>query len=116
MKRILFVCTGNTCRSPMAEAMLRSIAKQEGLQLRVQSAGVSAVNGLPMAEHSLRILKDKGIVENFTSNPIIEEAVEQHDLIFTMTMAHQRIVIQKYPQAVDKIFSLKEYVEDNPQI
>ncbi|CDN44428.1 low molecular weight phosphatase family protein [Paenibacillus sp. P22] len=59
--RILFVCTGNTCRSPMAEAFLRELSAERGLRLEVRSAGVSTVDGLPVSRHALQVLENNGI-------------------------------------------------------
>ena len=58
MQRILFICTGNTCRSPMAEGLLRKLAAERGLKLEVKSAGVSAVDGMPVSRHTAAILRD----------------------------------------------------------
>ena len=60
MKKIHFICTGNTCRSPMAEVILRDKAKKAGLKLRVGSAGTGANPDDPMSEQSKRALKARG--------------------------------------------------------
>lgn len=56
MLHILFVCTGNTCRSPMAEGLLRKLAKERGIDLEVRSAGVSAISGTSISRHVAAIL------------------------------------------------------------
>ena len=109
MKRILFVCTGNTCRSPMAEGLLRGMAKKSGLQLEVRSAGVAAVDGLPMSDHSLSVLRERGWDGSFASRRVTAELAAWADVILTMTMSHKRQLVQRFPEAVDKTFTLKEY-------
>ncbi len=116
MKHIVFVCTGNTCRSPLAEALFRNMAAAGGLEIEVRSAGVSASDHMPISAHSSSILREKGIQETLTSSAINTALVEWADLILTMTAPHKRSVIQRYPQIVDKVHTLKEYVEDNPQV
>ncbi|MFD2615489.1 low molecular weight protein arginine phosphatase [Paenibacillus gansuensis] len=115
MKRILFVCTGNTCRSPMAEALFKDIARKRGLQVEVRSAGVSAVDGIPMSRHSSTVLRENQISETITSNRATRELAEWADLILTMTSSHKRTMLQIHPGAVDKTYTLKEYVEDGGQ-
>lgn len=110
MKRILFVCTGNTCRSPMAEGILRHIAQQEGLAVEVRSAGVAAVDGAPMAAYAKDVLRRRGIEDETTAQSISESILGWADLIFTMTTTHKRSLVQMYPDAVDKTYTLKEYV------
>lgn len=114
MIRILFVCTGNTCRSPMAEGMMGTLMQREGLQVEVKSAGVSAFNGGAVSEYTMNILKEKGFAQVLTSNEIDKEVVEWADLILTMTLNHKRYVLQAYPEAVDKTYTLKEYTDDDP--
>lgn len=117
MKRILFVCTGNTCRSPMAEALFRHMAKQAGLQVEVRSAGVAATDGAPISPHSRTILEKKGLTDDIRSSAVIKEHIAWADLILTMTMNHKRVIVEMYPEAVTKSFTLKEYVLDhNPDL
>ncbi|NIK79428.1 protein-tyrosine phosphatase [Paenibacillus castaneae] len=113
MKRILFVCTGNTCRSPMAEAMLRQMAAQRGITVAVRSAGVSTVDGLPVSAHAVETLRQRDIEHNSSSRALTSEAVNWADLILTMTSSHKRGLLQWYPEAVDKTHTLKEYANQD---
>ncbi|MEC0230841.1 low molecular weight protein arginine phosphatase [Paenibacillus alba] len=114
--RILFVCTGNTCRSPLAEGLLRIRVHQEGLAAEVRSAGVSAITGGPISRNSASLLQEAGFKEPLYSLTIQESEVQWADLILTMTMGHKRTVIQRFPHAIDKTFTLKEYVEDDEHV
>lgn len=115
MKRILFVCTGNTCRSPMAEGLLRRLAKESGINLEVRSAGVAALERFPVAENALLVLQEKGIEEDMSSTLLSADWAEWAELILTMTVHHKQEVIQRFPQTADKTFTLKEYAEDDPE-
>lgn len=116
MIRILFVCTGNTCRSPMAEAMFRRMAEQAGMAAEVRSAGVAALDGQPMSANSRKVLEQRGIADNLQSRSLKQEDVEWADLILTMTMHHKRTVIEVYPEAIDKVYTLKEYAMYDPEL
>ena len=116
MKHILFVCTGNTCRSPLAESLLRHMAEKEGLALEVRSAGIYAVDGMPASEETLRILKERGADHKLTAKRVTEEGVNSADLILTMTMGHKQAIIQQFPQIAEKTYTLKEYVEEDPEV
>jgi len=104
---IYFICTGNTCRSPMAEALLQAQNK-EGIQAR--SAGIYAMDGGDISRNAMQLIKEAGIEYTQPSRQINEEDVRWADLILTMTTAHKQLVMQNYPFAADKIFTLKEYV------
>ncbi|AJY74578.1 protein tyrosine phosphatase [Paenibacillus beijingensis] len=109
MKRILFVCTGNTCRSPMAEAILRDKAKRRGLSVEVRSAGVSTMDGLPVSGNAAKTLSARGISHNGSSRAAREEMIGWADLVLTMTAGHKNALLHRFPSAVDKTFTLKEY-------
>ncbi|MCM3338669.1 low molecular weight protein arginine phosphatase [Paenibacillus sp. MER TA 81-3] len=115
MKRILFVCTGNTCRSPMAEAMLRHLAEDRSLDLDVKSAGVAAWDGTPISEHAAEALAEQQITSHrtFRSTALNEEGIQWADIILTLTFGHKQHVLQRFPHAADKTFALKEYVEQD---
>ncbi|CAM4368402.1 MAG: low molecular weight protein arginine phosphatase [Paenibacillus macerans] len=114
--RILFVCTGNTCRSPMAEGLLRKLARERGLDVEVRSAGVAAIKGASMSMHAEAVLKERGITDAFESTPLHAELAEWADLILTLTQGHKRQVVYTFPHAADKIYTLKEFVEDDEKL
>jgi len=109
MTKILFVCTGNTCRSPMAEALLRSKARERGLSVEIRSAGVSTIDGLPVSPNAVQALRQRDIEHKGISHRLTMDAVEWADLILTMTTSHKRSLLHLYPGAVDKAYTLKEY-------
>lgn len=108
MKNILFVCTGNTCRSPMAEALLK--AKLENVN--VKSAGLYAIPNGPVNEHTIQVLNEQGMAYDQTSQPLDIHLVQWADLILTMTENHVHHVLSELPEAAGKIYTLKQYVSD----
>lgn len=106
MQRILFVCTGNTCRSPMAEAILKN---KEMDAIEVKSAGIYAANGSEASAHAKKVLDNNGIAHNHRSSLLTRAEVEWADLILTMTSSHKMAILQQYPRVVQKVFTLKEY-------
>lgn len=104
---IYFICTGNTCRSPMAEALFQS-KNNDGLQVR--SAGIYAMDDGDISTNAKQVIREAGIDFTHSSRQINEQDVRWADLILTMTSAHKQMVMQAFPFAADKIFTLKEYV------
>lgn len=102
---ILFVCTGNTCRSPMAEAILRDRYPQ----VAVQSAGVFAVDGVCASGNTYKALEECNITLDHRSQPATEELLQWAELVLTMTSQHKELLIMEYPEYEAKIYTLKEY-------
>ena len=89
MKRVLFVCTGNTCRSPMAELIFNSIAREKGINAHAQSAGLCTIEGLPIHDNSCEALKELGIESDFFSSTDINDLdTDNFDLVIGMTDEH----------------------------
>ncbi|MHC1765165.1 MAG: ribose 5-phosphate isomerase B [Verrucomicrobiia bacterium] len=111
MKTILFVCTGNVCRSPMAEGLFRHAVKGNS-KYRVISAGVGAVDGQPPSPHAVRALKELGIdISRQRSRMLSADLVREADYIFGMTHGHVDAVTLLFPQAAEKTFLLREFDE-----
>ncbi|MFC4321893.1 low molecular weight protein arginine phosphatase [Litchfieldia salsa] len=103
---LLFVCTGNTCRSPMAEAIFKS-KKIKGVN--VKSAGVFADQYSMASTNTVQVLAENGIEIDHQSSPLTEERVTWATIILTMTSSHKELVLSKFPFAHDKVFTLVEY-------
>src|SRR5215831_8013793 len=111
MKTILFICTGNVCRSPMAEGILRQAVQGRG-NYRVMSAGLGAMEGQPPSPYAVQAVRELGIdIANQRSRMLTAELVHQADFIFGMTHSHIDTVILLYPQAAEKTFLLREFDE-----
>ncbi len=110
MKQLLFVCSGNTCRSPMAEAAFKVLAAAHGLNLTVKSAGTDAwENGgaSRMAEAAVRTIG--GDLSGFRSSKLSRELVNSSDLIVAMTSGHRAEIIDRFPEASEKVRLLLEF-------
>jgi RpiB/LacA/LacB family sugar-phosphate isomerase len=111
MKTILFVCTGNICRSPMAEGIFRR-AVNESPRFRVLSAGLGAMEGQPPSAYAIEAVKELGIdISNQRSRMLTPDLVDAADYVFGMTHSHIDTVTLLYPQAGDKTFLLREFDE-----
>src|ERR1041385_8757963 len=111
MKTILFVCTGNVCRSPMAEGIFRQAIHGRG-NYRVVSAGLGAMEGQPPSAHAVEAVKELGIdISNQRSRMLTPDLVHQADYIFGRTPSHVDPVMLLYPQAAEKTFLLREFDE-----
>ena len=111
MKTILFLCTGNVCRSPMAEGLFRHAVKGRG-DFRVLSAGIGAMDGQPPTHHSVAAMRELGLdISRQRSRALTAEMVRSADYIFGMTHSHVDTVALLYPQMAEKTFLLREFDE-----
>jgi protein-tyrosine-phosphatase len=118
---ILFVCTGNTCRSPMAEVLLlREWEGRPGFPaLEVASAGLAAVDGEKASEHARAVMREAGIdLEMHASALLDEELVGEASLILVMSRQHREQLLRRFPAAAAKTFLLKEFagIAGNPDV
>jgi protein-tyrosine phosphatase len=100
----------------MAEAMLRERARTRNLELEVRSAGISTVDGLPVSAHAQTILRRMGVTRMGASSALDGSSVSWADLILTMTTGHKRSLLQRFPEAVDKTYTLREFVDSDEAV
>ena len=110
---ILFVCTGNTCRSPMAAAIM---AGREMQGVEIKSAGVFAMPGSSASSQAQEVLKENGLPAEHSSAQVSDELVEWADYIFTMTTQHKMLLENSYPGSVGKTYTLKGFVEQTGEV
>ncbi len=91
--KILFVCTGNTCRSPLAQAVFQHAADERGLDnISFDSAGIFCGYGEPMSANTKEIIDSMQIFFTHKSQPLTQKLADDSDIIITMTAEHKRIL------------------------
>ncbi|WP_067930208.1 low molecular weight protein arginine phosphatase [Alicyclobacillus kakegawensis] len=108
--RIVFVCTGNTCRSPMAARLLQQAARQRGLDWEIESAGLYAMAGSPMTEQAAQALRRRGVADTAHRAQVVDaELVARADLVLAMTSQHAAELKRRFPEASQKIHELAKF-------
>ena len=112
--KILFVCTGNTCRSAMAAAMLNDIAMKNDLNVLIDSAGVFAGIGEKATDEAIKAMAKRGIdLSGHRTKSLTDELINMADVILVMTSAHKQLIES---MAKGKVFTLLEYAGDEGDI
>ena len=117
---VTFICTGNMCRSPMAEGILKDLVIDEAdknhtiIPIMITSAGTHAVMGGPASHTAVKVMNSHGINLNFhRSKPISESIVRNSDLIITMERNHTEIIKRQWPFCT-WVYELKNFAQDVP--
>lgn len=107
MDKMIFICTGNTCRSPMCEAFFRLHDGTARLGLAAESAGLFTADGLPASENAVIAARERGAtLEGHTSRRLTAQIAADARYLVCMTSAHYDRLLERYPQYADKIFTL----------
>ena len=118
LMHVLFICTGNTCRSPMAEGYFRHLVSERKCKdVSVSSAGIFAGNGEPVTLNSSKALKQIGIdISKHRSRTLTKDMLKDADLIIAMTLSHKNHVGEMSAEALKKTKLLGEYNHVNEDI
>jgi len=119
MKRILAVCTGNICRTPMAKALLQREVAQAGLSGRVSvdSAGIYAVAGGKASRGSVNAMAERGLdITDHRAKQLDFRLMEKADLILVMEESQRRSIFVNWPQALRKTFLLSEMAGEHADV
>lgn len=119
---ILFICSGNLCRSPMAKGLMDKIIidnmpnTKSAIKITTLSAGTIAVNGELPTDHAQQAVRKYGAdISRHLSAPLTEERIKMADLILTMQEKHKAAVLQLVPTAKAKTFVITKYISKDKQ-
>ena len=115
MKKVLFACTANFCRSPMAQAIFDALAEDEGLPFRAESAGTAALEGRPIAPNAVAALEEVGIYPRFRGARRVSEAmVGEAEVVLAMAPQHAATLRGLGSNPAGGIHALPEYAVGVP--
>lgn len=110
IKKILVVCTGNSCRSPMAEGFLRKdLTPQDGYE--ILSVGTSvAIGGFHPTPEAVEVMREEGVdISAYISKPFSEVLAKAADIILVMADIHKEFILDSLPELKDKLYLFKEF-------
>lgn len=112
--KIMFICTGNICRSAMAHWLLKKKLEERNIKnVEVYSAGIYAVEGDTSTYEAIEVMEEYGVdLKKHRATKVQNSNIKDMDIILCMTLSHKRDLIYMYPELKEKIYTLKEYVKD----
>lgn len=116
MKKIMFVCTGNICRSPMCEYYFQKLVNESGLEndFLISSCGTYANTGESSTINAIESMKKYGVdLNKHRAKNIDDIDIENYDLILCLTLSHKNAVLGLYPSLKGRVYTLKEYIHPN---
>lgn len=93
---------------PNGRENFKKIATDEGLELAVKSAGILAIEDLPASEHARTVMQEYGVEDDHSAKKVTRKLLKWADLVFTMTEGHKQVLVEQYPEFIEKIKMLKE--------
>ena len=113
MNSVLFICSANICRSPMAMGLLRSMVKDSSDQWEIESSGVWDMGDQQVAANTQLVLQERGIdLNDHTSCTVIGTMLSEFNLVLVMEDIHKEILKLAFPEYTDRIYMLSEMVEE----
>jgi protein-tyrosine phosphatase len=114
VKKVLFVCTGNSCRSVMAEWIFKKLTEGREAEFRAGSAGISAMDGFPPTEDTVQVMRESGIdVTRHRTRRLVAPLLDEADHVYVMEQFHRDWIAKLFPGAKGKVRLLSEYAGEN---
>lgn len=112
--KIMFICTGNICRSAMAHWLLKKKLEERNIKnVEVYSSGIYALDGDLSTDEAIEVMEEYGVdLKKHRATKVQNSNIKDMDIILCMTLSHKRDLIYMYPELKEKIYTLKEYVKD----
>lgn len=109
--RVLFVCSGNSCRSPMAEGLLKAkLPKDLVGRVRIESAGTLGISGMPATDLAVKVVAKRGAdISQHASQGLTEELASESDVIFALASGHLEFLHTHFPAARENAFLLRTF-------
>lgn len=120
MKKLVFVCSGNTCRSPMARALFGQLLKEaDPIKLdeyEIVSAGIFAVEGVPASPEAIEVMNEVGLdLNDHQARKVTREILENATWVVTMSQSHRDYIIELYPEIKSRVASVYEFAGQEHQ-
>jgi protein-tyrosine-phosphatase len=117
-RKILFVCTGNTCRSVMAQGLFKNMLREEGIKdVKVSSAGIAALPSFAIYGVLEKVLKEEDIeISNHKPTRVTPQIVKDADLILVMEKRHKEAILEMAPEVKNRVFLLKKFAGEKKNL